>query len=75
MVRSILLAALAASTTALNVARREAQELYTIELAPGVTQQVTEAEKYALKAVSNHTILRYVEMLLIQNRRARTSLT
>ncbi|KAK9417589.1 putative Peptide hydrolase [Seiridium unicorne] len=50
MVRSLLIAALAASTTALNVARREAQELYTIELAPGVTKQVTEAEKYALKA-------------------------
>ncbi|KAK9785206.1 putative Peptide hydrolase [Seiridium cardinale] len=50
MVRSLLIAALVASTTALNVARREAQELYTIELAPGVTKQVTEAEKYALKA-------------------------
>lgn len=56
MVRSILLAALAASTTALNVARREAQELYTIELAPGVTKQVTEVEKYALKAVSDYAV-------------------
>ncbi|KAH6645901.1 hypothetical protein BKA67DRAFT_525991 [Truncatella angustata] len=50
MVRSLLLAALVASATALNVARKEAQQLYTIELAPGVTKQVTEAEKYALKA-------------------------
>jgi hypothetical protein len=52
MIRSLLIAALAASTVALNLARKQAHELYTIELAPGVTKQVTEAEKYTLKAVS-----------------------
>ncbi|KAK8094608.1 leucine aminopeptidase A [Apiospora hydei] len=52
MVRSLLVAALAASaTTALSVGRREvAQEQYTIELAPGKTRVVTEAEKWELKA-------------------------
>ncbi|KAI1851733.1 hypothetical protein JX265_010967 [Neoarthrinium moseri] len=50
MVRSLLIAALAASTTALSIARKEAQQLYTIELAPGETRVVTEAEKFALKA-------------------------
>ncbi|KAI0163030.1 hypothetical protein BJ166DRAFT_578739 [Pestalotiopsis sp. NC0098] len=50
MVRSVLVAALAASASALNVARKESQDLFTIELAPGVTKQVTEAEKWALKA-------------------------
>lgn len=53
MVRSVLVAALAASASALNVARKESQDLFTIELAPGVTKQVTEAEKWALKAVSD----------------------
>lgn len=53
MVRSLLVAALAASaTTALSVGRREVtQEQYTIELAPGETKVVTEAEKWELKAV------------------------
>ncbi|KAK6825271.1 NAP family protein [Apiospora arundinis] len=52
MVRTLLVAALAASaTTALSVGRREVtQEQYTIELAPGETRVVTEAEKWELKA-------------------------
>ncbi|XXG97948.1 hypothetical protein Hte_004264 [Hypoxylon texense] len=52
MVRSILVAAaLAVTSTALSIKRREAteQELFTIELGPGVTQVVTEDEKWALK--------------------------
>ncbi|KAI1417876.1 Zn-dependent exopeptidase [Hypoxylon sp. FL1857] len=51
MVRSILIAALAATSTALSVGRREASkpELFTIELGPGETRVVTEEEKWALK--------------------------
>ena len=53
MVRHALLAALAATaTTALTLGRREATgELFTIETAPGETQRVDEATKWALKAV------------------------
>ncbi|KAI0596084.1 leucine aminopeptidase 1 [Biscogniauxia sp. FL1348] len=51
MVRPALVAALAASTSALSIKRREAaqNELFTIELAPGVTKVVTQDEKFALK--------------------------
>ncbi|RYP16896.1 hypothetical protein DL766_009012 [Monosporascus sp. MC13-8B] len=51
MVRPMVVAALVATTTALTISRREAteDELSTIELAPGVTQVVTEDEKFALK--------------------------
>ncbi|KAI2615130.1 Zn-dependent exopeptidase [Hypoxylon sp. NC1633] len=51
MVRSILVAALAATTTALSIKQREAiqEDLFTIELGPGVTQIVTEEEKWSLK--------------------------
>ncbi|KAI5854069.1 Zn-dependent exopeptidase [Durotheca rogersii] len=52
MVRSMLVAALAATTaTALSIGRREAsgEELFTIELEPGVVQVVTEEQKWALK--------------------------
>lgn len=50
MVRSLIfgLVALAASVAALPLDTRE--ELFTIELAPGVTKEVTESEKYALRA-------------------------
>lgn len=54
MVRSMLIAAaLAVTSTALSIKRREAteEELFTIELGPGVTQIVTEEEKWALKNV------------------------
>ncbi|KAI1506214.1 leucine aminopeptidase 1 [Biscogniauxia marginata] len=52
MVRPALVAALAATTSALSIKRREAtqDELFTIELAPGVTKVVTEDEKIALKS-------------------------
>ncbi|ORY64186.1 leucine aminopeptidase/pepditase M28/metalloprotease [Pseudomassariella vexata] len=51
MVRTLLLAALVATTaSALSIGRAEVQDLYTIELGPGETQVVTEAEKWALKA-------------------------
>ncbi|OTB04564.1 hypothetical protein M426DRAFT_320682 [Hypoxylon sp. CI-4A] len=51
MVRSILIAALAATSSAISIKRQEAstQELFTIELGPGETQIVTEEEKWALK--------------------------
>ncbi|KAI1637470.1 leucine aminopeptidase 1 [Biscogniauxia mediterranea] len=51
MVRPALVAALAASTSALSIKRREAaqNELFTIELAPGLTKVVTQDEKFALK--------------------------
>ncbi len=53
MFRHILVAALAATSTALSIPREASQgELFTIELTPGVTQVVTEAEKWALKEVS-----------------------
>ncbi|KAK6064265.1 peptidase family M28 [Seiridium cupressi] len=50
MIRSIFYAtaALAISAAALPLEARE--ELFTIELAPGVTRQVTESKKYELKA-------------------------
>ncbi|KAI0004798.1 Zn-dependent exopeptidase [Xylariaceae sp. FL0662B] len=52
MVRPMLVAALAATSTALSIGRREAssEQLFTIELAPGVTKVVTEEEKWALKS-------------------------
>ncbi|KAI1770505.1 Zn-dependent exopeptidase [Hypoxylon cercidicola] len=52
MVRLVLAAAaLAVTSTALSIGRREAAEeqLFTIELGPGETQVVTEEEKWALK--------------------------
>ncbi|KAH9908201.1 Zn-dependent exopeptidase [Xylariomycetidae sp. FL2044] len=51
MLRPLLVAALAATSTALSVKRAESatEELFTIELGPGVTQVVTEEEKWALK--------------------------
>ncbi|KAF2247399.1 Zn-dependent exopeptidase [Trematosphaeria pertusa] len=56
--------ALAASAAALNIPKRDAQTLYTIELAPGQTQQVTQEEKWALRAqgknfidITNHPTL------------------
>ncbi|KAL7624716.1 hypothetical protein AAE478_006287 [Parahypoxylon ruwenzoriense] len=51
MVRPMLVAALAATTTALSIGRREASQgdLFVIELGPGETQVVTEEEKWALK--------------------------
>jgi len=52
MIRGLIVAALAVSAQALSVGRAETQDLYTIETAPGVTQVVTEAEKWELKAVS-----------------------
>ncbi len=55
MFRHMLVAALAATSSAHSVLRREASEgaaLFTIELAPGVTQVVTEEEKWALRNVS-----------------------
>jgi hypothetical protein len=57
MIRSLLIAALAATSTTTAVSS-SSEELYTIELAPGVVKQVTETEKYALKAVSepNHPV-------------------
>ncbi|KAI0381679.1 Zn-dependent exopeptidase [Hypomontagnella monticulosa] len=68
MVRAILIAALAATSAALSIKRREAtqEELFTIELGPGVTQIVTEEEKWALKNegktfidITNHPNLAY----------------
>lgn len=57
MFRHMLVAALAATSTALSVMRQEAsQELFTIELAPGETQIVTEEQKWALKKVSTPLI-------------------
>ncbi|KAI1382791.1 Zn-dependent exopeptidase [Hypoxylon trugodes] len=51
MVRSILIAALAATSAAISVGRRDApkEQLFTIQLEPGVTRTVTEQEKWALK--------------------------
>ena len=51
--RQILLAALAATSTALSTMRREAaqEKLFTLELAPGVTKVVTEEEKWDLVKV------------------------
>lgn len=47
----MFIAALAATTAALSIGRREApaEELFTLEFAPGETQVVTEEEKWALK--------------------------
>ena len=45
--------ALAATASALVIGERASSEdRYILELAPGVTKEVTEAEKWALKAVS-----------------------
>ncbi|KAI1644242.1 Zn-dependent exopeptidase [Daldinia loculata] len=50
MVRSMFVVALAAASAALTTSQEINNEpLFTIELGPGVTQQVTEAEKLALK--------------------------
>ena len=53
--RQMLLAALAATSTALSTMRREAaqDDLRTIEVAPGVTQIVTEEKKWELIQVSD----------------------
>ena len=53
--RQMLLAALAATSTALSTMRREAaqDDLRTIEVAPGVTQIVTEEKKWELLQVSD----------------------
>ncbi|KAH8677922.1 hypothetical protein BX600DRAFT_506916 [Xylariales sp. PMI_506] len=50
MIRALIIAGLTATAHALSIARATAEELYTIELAPGVTKVVTEAEKWSLKA-------------------------
>ena len=52
--RQMLLAALAATSTALSTMRRESalDDLRTIEVAPGVTQIVTEEKKWELIKVS-----------------------
>lgn len=64
----MLVAALAATSSPLSIARQEAssEELFTIELGPGETQVVTEEEKWALKAdgktfidITNHPNLAY----------------
>ncbi|KAK6955301.1 hypothetical protein Daesc_002934 [Daldinia eschscholtzii] len=53
MVRLMFVAALAATSAAFTIGRGTDQgPLFTIQLEPGVTQQVTEAEKLALKFVS-----------------------
>lgn len=45
--------ALAATASALVIGERGlSEERYVLELAPGVTKEVTEAEKWAFKAVS-----------------------
>jgi hypothetical protein len=51
----ILTAALAACSNAMAIGQRE--ELFTIELAPGETKVVTEAEKWALRAVGLPAII------------------
>ncbi|KAI1341888.1 leucine aminopeptidase 1 [Xylariaceae sp. FL0016] len=58
MVRTMLVAALAASATALSLKRKEAAQdkLFTIETAPGVTQVVTQDEKIALKMAGTNFI-------------------
>ncbi|KAF2870770.1 hypothetical protein BDV95DRAFT_638644 [Massariosphaeria phaeospora] len=54
---AILAAATATSAVALSIPRRDAaDELFVIELEPGVTKQVTEAEKWNLKAQGKHFI-------------------
>ncbi|KAI1099732.1 Zn-dependent exopeptidase [Jackrogersella minutella] len=64
----MLFAALAATTAAFSIKRQEAKtaELFTIELGPGETRVVTEAEKWALKDagktfidITNHPNLAY----------------
>ncbi|KAG4220703.1 hypothetical protein PC116_g30818 [Phytophthora cactorum] len=53
----MFVAALAATSAAFTIGRGTDQEpLFTIQLEPGVTQQVTEAEKLALKFVSSNYI-------------------
>ncbi|KAA8642787.1 hypothetical protein EYZ11_011590 [Aspergillus tanneri] len=46
--------ALAATASALVIGERASDDQYVIELAPGVTKVVTEAEKWALKAEGKH---------------------
>lgn len=55
MVRSILVAALAATATALSTTRHTARnaELFTLDFGLGETRVVTEEEKWALKKVSS----------------------
>jgi len=43
--------AIALALSASSVLAAPTEPLYTIELAPGETRQVTESEKWALKAV------------------------
>lgn len=64
MVRPMFIAALAATTAALSIGRREApaEELFTLEFAPGETQVVTEEEKWALKNVGSH--LSFIALLM-----------
>lgn len=63
MVRSMFVVALAAASAALTTSQEINNEpLFTIELGPGVTQQVTEAEKLALKFVSNTYINRNLDL-------------
>jgi hypothetical protein len=54
MFRTLFIAALAASSAALSPTPRD-EKLYTIELAPGETRIVTDAEKLALRQVSMDT--------------------
>ena len=42
-----------ASALALPVAESAPEQLYTVEIAPGVTKQVTEAQKWELKKASS----------------------
>jgi leucyl aminopeptidase len=54
---SLLLLSAVALSSALVIDKRDAvstTQLYTIELEPGVTREVTEDEKWKLKAVSTH---------------------
>ena len=50
--QSALAIALSASSAfALSIPREEVEQLFTLELAPGETKQVTEAEKWELHNV------------------------
>jgi hypothetical protein len=63
---SLCLAALAATVLALPTPDVEDQEeVFTIELEGGERRQVTEAEKFALKAVSAHVKLTRIAVKLI----------
>ena len=54
---ALLLTSVVALSSALVIDKRDADsatQLYTIELEPGVTREVTEDEKWKLKAVSTN---------------------